>query len=749
MPKHTPAPTPNRAVYGFSLFLSFNISFLLYLIWAIIPEKYFKHVGIDFLPQRHWAVAIPIYILTVLTLFAFFIYPSLGLMMTPDVDDMRTVTDQIGTRRKKNGLKLSLNAAREDQCVCKSRDKCWRDRYELGRNEASSETMTHKDLYKIQANLKGKTKQRRRSGILSPTVKSRPPLRQDSQRNGLVSKSTHDEAIIRKAVANNEFLKNILSEASLQTLIECMYVKTLVPEELLLKQGKINSHLFISKSGTFEIIENDKKVEIAKGVRVFGEVAVLYNAKAGQTVKAVSEAAVWALDCPAYKSLTTSQIIEKREEIVGYLEEVPSFSKASEWRLYNLCNLFQEKFYPGSATIIKEGQQVGSFLMVIKGSATVLGRERNKKLDKLTRGCFFGENVFSKEITSQYTIIADPPGADCLLLPKKKFLEHYVDLEEFLQDKGYIFPEIRKYESVELKNLQTIKTLGIGGFGRVELVHDIKHRHVYALKLMKKHEIHGKAQIEQVFNEKDLQMMCDSPFIVKLYKTFRDTKYIYFLLEPCLGGDLWNLLRRQRKKCFDTEAAKFYSGCIVEALSYLHLKDIVYRDLKPENVMVRPNNASYSFVGTAEYIAPELIRKAPHDKGVDYWALGVFIFELLVGKSPFRNDEHNDLKTYQAILKGIDFVTFPSVVSPRARNLIKKLCKPRSVDRIGCQINGIKDIQQHPWFSKLEWDKLRTQKLEPPIRISLIGRTDTRYFENFDEDREQVVDDYSAWDEDF
>ncbi|XP_066254913.1 cGMP-dependent protein kinase, isozyme 1-like isoform X2 [Euwallacea similis] len=627
--------------------------------------------------------------------------------------------------------------------------------------------MTLKDLYKIQTDLKGKAKQRRRSGILSPMVASRPQLCQESQRNGVVSKSIDEETIIHKTLVNNEFLKNILSNASLRTLIECMYIKTFRPGEVLFSQGKINSHLFISKSGTFEIIENDKKVETAQGVRIFGEVAVLHNVKAGQTVKAVSEAVVWVLDCPSYKSLTASKLIEKREEVVGYLADVPSFSKAPEWRLYNLCDLFHEKFYPGTTSIIKEGQEVESFLMVIMGSATILGRERNKRLDKLTRGCFFGENVFSKEVTSQYTIIADPPGVDCLLLSRKEFLEHYVDLEEFLQEKDDIFLENRKYENVELKNLQTIKTLGIGGFGRVELVHDIKRKDdIFALKLMKKHEIHGKAQIEQVYNEKDLQMMCDSPFIVKLYKTFRDTKYIYFLLEPCLGGDLWNLLRRQRKKCFDSEAAKFYTGCILEALSYLHSKDIVYRDLKPENVMVaasgylkltdfgfakqiRPNHALYSFVGTAEYIAPELIRKAPHDKGVDYWALGVFIFELLVGKSPFRNDEHNDMKTYQAILKGIDFVTFPYVVSPRARNLIKKLCKPRSMDRIGCQINGIKDIQQHPWFSKLDWEKLRKQKLEPPIRISLTGRTDTRYFENFDESREQVVDDFSAWDKDF
>lgn len=182
---------------------------------------------------------------------------------------------------------------------------------------------------------------------------------------------------------------------------------------------------------------------------------------------------------------------------------------------------------------------------------------------------------------------------------------------------------------------------------------------------------------------------------------------------------------------------------MVASSGYLKLTDFGFAK------RIRPNESSYSFVGTAEYIAPEFIRKTPHDKGVDYWALGIFIFELLVGHSPFRNDEHNDLKTYQAILKGIDFVTFPFIVSPRARNLIKKLCRPSSVDRIGCQKNGAEDIRTHPWFSKLDWEKLRKQELDPPIRISLNGKTDTRYFESFSEEREDVVDDFSLWDKDF
>ncbi|CAG9769200.1 unnamed protein product [Ceutorhynchus assimilis] len=135
MPEHTPAPTPSRAVYGFVMFLSFNIFFLVYLVWAIVPETYFEQIGIDFLPQRHWAVSIPIYFLTVLAIFAFLIYPSLGLLMTPDIDDLQTITDEVGSRRKKNGMKLHTTPIKGD-CVCKDKENCWKEYYELRSEEA-------------------------------------------------------------------------------------------------------------------------------------------------------------------------------------------------------------------------------------------------------------------------------------------------------------------------------------------------------------------------------------------------------------------------------------------------------------------------------------------------------------------------------------------------------------------------------------------------------------------------------------
>lgn len=223
--------------------------------------------------------------------------------------------------------------------------------------------MTLKDFYKNKTDLKGKGKPRRRSGVLCPLL--------DAHQNGsshhVIAKTKEDEAAIYQTLASNEFLRNVLEGASLEDLIDLMYLRDLEPGETLLEQGKINSNVFVSKNGTFEIIENNKREELIEGVRVFGEVAILHDAKAAQTVRAVSKASVWTLDCASYKNLVATLQTQKRSDLVDHLKDVPSLKKASERRLFSLCDLFREKTYAGRSLIIKEGQAVDNFLMVTSG----------------------------------------------------------------------------------------------------------------------------------------------------------------------------------------------------------------------------------------------------------------------------------------------------------------------------------------------------------------------------------------------
>lgn len=254
-----------------------------------------------------------------------------------------------------------------------------------------------------------------------------------------------------------------------------------------------------------------------------------------------------------------------------------------------------------------------------------------------------------------------------------------------------------------------LATLGVGGFGRVELVQiQGDNGRSFALKQMKKAQIVETRQQQHIMSEKEIMGEANCDFIVKLYKTFKDRKYLYMLMESCLGGELWTVLRD--KGHFDDGTTRFYTACVVEAFDYLHSRNIIYRDLKPENLLLdihgyvklvdfgfakrlQSGRKTWTFCGTPEYVAPEVILNRGHDISADYWSLGVLMFELLTGTPPFTGAD--PMKTYNIILKGIDAIEFPRNITRNATALIKKLCRDNPAERLGYQKGGISEIQKH------------------------------------------------------
>uniref|UniRef100_A0A023GHI9 Hipothetical protein n=1 Tax=Amblyomma triste TaxID=251400 RepID=A0A023GHI9_AMBTT len=246
-----------------------------------------------------------------------------------------------------------------------------------------------------------------------------------------------------------------------------------------------------------------------------------------------------------------------------------------------------------------------------------------------------------------------------------------------------------EFANLKLSDLRVIATLGVGGFGRVELVQSMQDpMRSFALKVMKKAQIVETRQQQHIMSEKMILEEANCDFIIKLYKTFKDRKYLYMLLEPCLGGELWTILRDRGN--FDDNTTRFYTACVVEAFDYLHARNIIYRDLKPENMLLDISGyiklvdfgfakklvngrKTWTFCGTPEYVAPEVILNRGHDISADYWSLGVLMFELLTGAPPFTDPDF--MKTYNIILKGIDAIDFPRCITRNATALIKKLCR--------------------------------------------------------------------------
>eukprot|EP00298_Acanthocystis_sp_HF-20_P026885 c4717_g1_i1.p1 GENE.c4717_g1_i1~~c4717_g1_i1.p1 ORF type:complete len:337 (-),score=79.76 c4717_g1_i1:25-1035(-) len=302
--------------------------------------------------------------------------------------------------------------------------------------------------------------------------------------------------------------------------------------------------------------------------------------------------------------------------------------------------------------------------------------------------------------------------------------------------------DIEQITDLKLTDLEMGVTLGTGSFGRVKLVRHKKTGKYYALKMLKKHFIIQVQQTDHIKSEKQILQQVNHPNIVNYIGSCQDPKYLYIMMEYVQGGEFFTHLRKAGK--FPNNTAVYYAAQVLLALYHLHEKHIVYRDLKPENLLMDKNGnckitdfgfakkidyKTWTLCGTPEYLAPELILSKGHNKGADYWALGVLIYEMLAGYPPFYDDDH--IQLYQLILSRN--IKFPFHFDKSAKDIIKKLCEPDLTKRYGCMANGIEDIKQHKWFKGIDWEELENATLTPPIIPKVSNEADTSNFDQYEE----------------
>jgi len=290
----------------------------------------------------------------------------------------------------------------------------------------------------------------------------------------------------------------------------------------------------------------------------------------------------------------------------------------------------------------------------------------------------------------------------------------------------------RAAPAVSLNSFSTISVIGKGSYAKVLLVKKKDTGQHYALKLLKKTLIEQKKQQTHVQTERDILVEVHKhPFLVDLHYSFQTERALCFVLEYCPGGELFNLLQKRRR--FTEEQARFYAGQMIFALDFLHSKEIVYRDLKPENVLldaqgyikiadfglskqkVRENDLK-SVCGTSEYLAPEIIMKMGYGKAVDWWTLGSIIYEMLVGVPPFYCQNKQLLFDMIKLQKP----NYPPYLTPTSVDLISSLLKKDYTKRLGSK-GGASEIQKHPWFASLNWDLLLAKKCDAPFVPKLDG----------------------------
>jgi serine/threonine protein kinase len=288
------------------------------------------------------------------------------------------------------------------------------------------------------------------------------------------------------------------------------------------------------------------------------------------------------------------------------------------------------------------------------------------------------------------------------------------------------------------------RTLGTGSFGRVLLAQHKESKHWVAIKVLRKDKVVKMKQVEHTNYEKNILDVIRCPFIVNLLGSFQDAKNLYLVLEYVRGGEMFTHLRKASR--FTDEVARFYAAEVVLAWEYIHTRNIVYRDLKPENLLINADghlkvtdfgfakkieDRTWTVCGTPEYLAPEIILSRGYGKAVDYWALGILIYEMLVGYPPFYDDDPYEI--YEKIVACK--VRYPAHLKPAAKDLIGHLLQPDITKRYGDLKNGINDIKNHKWFTGIDWEALKQLKVDPPfVPVVTGGAGDDSNFQSYEED---------------
>ncbi|DAZ94392.1 TPA: hypothetical protein N0F65_003256 [Lagenidium giganteum] len=281
------------------------------------------------------------------------------------------------------------------------------------------------------------------------------------------------------------------------------------------------------------------------------------------------------------------------------------------------------------------------------------------------------------------------------------------------------------------RDFEFVKVLGRGAFAKVYLVRGkgSNRDKWYALKAYNKQAIVQKNQAQYIHTEKAaLQACSDHPYIVSLYYAFQSQDRLFLVMEYCGGGDLLSALTR--RKAFTESEAAFYIGEISLALSHLHSKNIVFRDLKPENVVmdleghclltdfgiskegIKDHTSANTFCGSPMYLAPEMLSRSGHGFALDWYSVGALLFELLTGLPPYYTNDKKQL--FHNILRG--HLVIPDYLSNNARDLIKRLLHRDPKQRLGSGPRGDKEIFEHPFFAGVDWERLKRRELPPPFK---------------------------------
>lgn len=297
---------------------------------------------------------------------------------------------------------------------------------------------------------------------------------------------------------------------------------------------------------------------------------------------------------------------------------------------------------------------------------------------------------------------------------------------------------------MQMEDLKYISVLGRGHFGKVLLAEVRKTGKLYAIKALKKRDIVTRDEVDSLMSEKRIFEMINAsrhPFLVNLHGCFQTSDHVCFVMEYLPGGDL---MIHIHNNVFTEAQTRFYSACVLLGLEFLHLNKIIYRDLKLDNLLMDADgfvkitdfglckegmghgDRTSTFCGTPEFLAPEVLTDDNYTRAVDWWGMGVLIFEMLVGESPFPGEDEEEV--FDSIVN--DDVQYPGSLPPDAVSIIQKLLKKNPLKRLGAGERDANELKGEKFFETIDWEALLAKKVKPPFLPSIKESVDVSNFDS-------------------
>ena len=589
------------------------------------------------------------------------------------------------------------------------------------------------------------------------------------------------------------FLKSVpilsgLTDAQRATLADQMEELTCSDGEHVMRQGDVADALYFVKrgqlmcwQGTDSVHEGkaggEEKVrrsstdsgvvEVNQG-EVLGESCLeptVNDAVRKANVVAVGEVVLLRLTANAFKRHVgvLADVIQEnfKTKVMDSVEidGIRFFRELSKEAYGAVLREMREAAFEPNAHVIRQYQTHSTFYVIKSGSATAVqspDRRHNaltapNVLATLHSGEFFGERALLTSDVANCDVFAGAEGLKAYAVSHDAFrrtsggtLEALLAKVVRIREETAATPPPPAFRDLDVRRI-----LGVGTFGRVKLVVHKPSKRPYALKCMRKAQVVEMKQLAAVVREKTVLAQMRHPFILKLVATYQDAGELYILMELALGGELFTLLQK-RGALFEKQAI-FYVGSVVSTFAYMHSLGCVYRDLKPENLLldekgylklvdfgfgkdISRDGKTYTLCGTPEYLAPEVILNKGHGFGADWWCVGIFAFECMTGTTPFVTND--TMEQYRKIIKGV--VPWPSrsMIGDGPKAFISALLQTNPVDRLGCFREGGQGVKDHEWFpsNRLDFAKLEAFQLPAPFLPKVKSAVDTSNFDQYDQD---------------